>query len=75
MADIRHRGYLAEILVTIALLGLVIVSAVLIGLDQTKEKHQTILVFAGIFPLFAVLIGSVLAYYFSSTNFAMAVNA
>ena len=75
MIEVRHRGHLPEILITIALLGLILISTFLIGLDQTKDKHATILVFAGIFPVFAALIGSVLAYYFSSNNFAMAVNA
>jgi hypothetical protein len=72
MDEIRHRGWLAEILISISLIGLIAISAAVI---RSSEKQGIILVFTSLLPLFGTWIGLALAYYFSLSNFAMVVNA
>jgi hypothetical protein len=75
MDEIRQRGIVPGILIAISLIGSVLISFIVIYFDQSKDKYATILVFVSTLPLFATWIGSALAYYFSSSNFAMAVNS
>jgi hypothetical protein len=53
------------------------ISVVAIGAEANEKdgKYVAISVLVGVFPLIAALIGGVLAYYASLSNFAMAANA
>lgn len=75
MDEIRPRGFLAEILISISLVGWVLISIVAILVDRSQDRHATVIVLASIFPIFAAFIGSALAFHYSSANFAAAINA
>jgi hypothetical protein len=74
--EIRQRGFVHEIVIILSLLGLTIISviAILREADGRDGKYVAIAVLTGVFPLIAALIGGMLAYHASLSNFAMAAN-
>jgi len=73
MDENNPRGYFAEILIGFSLVGLTAVSIAVIVWGT--EPGRLTVVFNNLLPLFGTWIGMVIAYYFSSSNFAMAGNA
>jgi hypothetical protein len=73
MKELQQRNYIAEILVGFSLVGLVAISMVILWRD--KNGDSATLVFNNVLPLFGTWIGTVLAYYFSRSNFATAASA
>jgi peptidoglycan/LPS O-acetylase OafA/YrhL len=74
MEEIRPRGWVAEILVGLAIAGLIVISAIIAANDRTPDRHLTLLILASVLPLLAVGIGIVTAYHFATSSFALAAN-
>ena len=70
--EFQQRNYIAEILTSFSLAGLVIISVTVIWLDRSAGHDSATLVFNNVLPLFGTWVGTVLAYYFSRSNFATA---
>jgi hypothetical protein len=75
MDELKQRSYIAEILVAFSLTGLVAISLAVIYFDTSTDRRAATLVFNNVLPLFGTWVGTVLAYYFSRSNFAAAASA
>lgn len=76
MFEIRQRGFVYETAIILALLALTIISVIFIlhEIDGRDGQYAATAVVTGVFPLIAALIGGMLAYHASLSNFAMAAN-
>jgi hypothetical protein len=82
MYEIRSKGLTAELVTVISLIGLIGVTAiVIIGNEiaivsgHATDRSPTLFVLATVLPLIATWVGGAIAYSFSSSNFALALNA
>jgi hypothetical protein len=83
MFEIRRRGLTADFVTIISLIGLIAIAIVVIVGNEilvatniiNPTINPTILVLAAVLPLIATWVGGAIAYSFSSSNFALALNA
>jgi hypothetical protein len=70
MEENRERSYIAEALIGASLVVLIAISASVIAF----QRADTLTIFNSVLPLLGTWIGTVLAYYFTRSNFEAAAN-
>jgi hypothetical protein len=70
MDETKQRSYIAEILIGFSLAALITISGLVIWLSKDPEAPK--FVFNSVLPLLGTWVGTVLAYYFSRSNFTAA---
>jgi hypothetical protein len=66
--DVSTRKWLALSIVGASIMGIVVISAVAIGLAGSNRADTSRLVFSSVLPLLGTWVGTVLAFYFAREN-------
>jgi hypothetical protein len=71
-SDVGTRKWLAVAIVGASIFGIVVISAIAIGLAGSSRADTSRLVFSSVLPLLGTWVGTVLAFYFARENFQAA---
>jgi hypothetical protein len=70
--EVSTRKWLAVAIVCASIAGIVVISAIAIGLAGSSRADTSRLVFSSVLPLLGTWVGTVLAFYFARENFQAA---